>query len=621
MNALDLDLQTVFRLLNTGAASNLCSKDLATRISSCLSPQTASVFVTDTAIICLCLTLTEKIITGLSCQSLPQDVRVFCEDVMRSLFGEMDLMAKLVSLLGCQVQLVSHLSAKCISAYVINDICITGSSCFRWKHTCAEVFQKSTPSSELDCCLWSLTAVIKGVLRADCQTKKDVLMKLLAVLDAAVTYLYTNILPQDTLEPHKTKLTNLSKTTYAFFDLLEVLSAARLRCGVCSSVQRTIFIQSQVLLHIMRADVEYLVKKRVLLLLKRILLRRAGDDWALGDVCTAVHEDGRLTEDMLAMAEAVLQEVDAGWLKDVPVKAQASFFGGNCDVGLSGTQKDDVMLRALCLILLKSLEINIQFPCVKGAQSNIDIQQYFIELMSFLSHHGTLLSPDTHSCSWVSVVFAEQDDDMMESAKALIALYLYQKSLSSSDSGVCIWGCNPHCHFILLLRSLFFDHTVLLDFLISTETCFLEYCVRYLKILSDDWRGFCRSCRHVEDCDGATVTFQADIDIAKTSESSHVPCTRPSTGSDVIAGSVPRLVDYGSSDESEAEASFCPSVTVLEQVETEHVSEYLFGKVVVCLVDLRTAIARLHNRGLFPYNPTSLLKLLNNIETKRNMVR
>lgn len=191
-------------------------------------------------------------------------------------------------------------------------------------------------------------------------------MKLLSGLDASITYLHANLLTQDTQDPHKRELTNLSKTMCEFFDLLEVLSAARLRYGVCSSVQRVIFAQSRALLRVMRADVEYFVKKRALLLLKKSLLRRAGDDWALGEAQSASHEDHSLTEDMLTMADGVLQEVNAGWLKEVPVKAQASFFGGNCDVRLAGTQKDDVILRAVSLILLKSLEINIQRLHWKG---------------------------------------------------------------------------------------------------------------------------------------------------------------------------------------------------------------------------------------------------------------
>nr|XP_055043161.1 protein Lines homolog 1 [Misgurnus anguillicaudatus] len=645
MDASSLDFQNIFISLYAGAAPSLSSKDLASRIASCLTSQTDGP-VSRTDVMCLCLTLTENIITRLSSQSLPQDVRIYYEDVMRSLC-EMDLMAKLVSLLGCQDQLVSHLSTKCMSACVINDISMIESSSSLWRDTCAEVFYKSTPSGELDCCLWSLTCVIKGVLRGDFRNKNDVLTKLLGAMDPSLTCLYASLLPQHTLEPRKTEVTKHCRTLCTFFDLLEVLSAARLRCGVCSSVQRTIFTESRALLHVMRTDVEYFVTKRALLLLKRNLLRRAGEDWALGDVQSGSHVDEGLNEDLLVVADAVLNEVKAGWLQEVSVKAQPSFFGGNCDVHVGGTLRDNVMLRALSLILLKSLEINIQSTCGKGAESNIDVQQYLTELMTFLRCHATHLSTEAHNCCWVTSVFAEQDDDMIESAKALIALYLYQKSLNFSVP-VCLWGCNPHCHFIILLRSLSFDHTVLLDFLISTETCFLEYCVRYLKLLREDWTGFFRSCRHIEDSDGklggprkltANLMVEAlsDKETPESSQMYVVSCARSPTGSDVRAGAVPRLVDYGSSDESEeadesssdlhtnavdfgrmdVEGSLYPSVTTMEQ---DHVFECLFDKVLACLEELKVAIMRLHNKGLFPYNPTSLLKLLNNLQPKKNFV-
>ncbi|XP_042583245.1 protein Lines homolog 1 isoform X1 [Cyprinus carpio] len=630
MDASGLDLQDVFGLLRAGSTPSVCSEELARRISSCFTSQTANApapSVTHTDLMCLCLTLTESIISRLTAQSLPRDATMFYEDVMRRLFGEMNLMAKLVSLLRAQDKLVSHLSAKCMSVYIINDIRISGGSSWMWRHACAEVFEKSVSSSELDSCLWSLTAVIKAVLRGDTgPNQRDVLTKLLSGLDSSIACLYTNLLTPDTQEPHKREPVNLSKTMCEFFDLLEVLSAARLRYGVRSSVQRVMFVESRALLHVVRADVEYLVKKRVVLLLKRSLLRRAGEDWASAGVGLESHEDPGLTEDMRIMADGVLQEVTAGWLKEVPVKAQASFFGGNYDVSLGGTQKDDVILRAVSLILLKSLEINIQSPPWKGSQRDIDVCGYLTELMSFLQRHGTLVSPDAHSCSWVSVVFAEQDDDMMESAKTLIGLYLYQKSLSCSDSGVCVWGCNPHCHFILLLRSLSFDHSVLLDFLISSETCFLEYCVRYLKLLHEDQTAFSSSCRHIEDCDGAERRTDPSVQApSAVSESLDVvPCTRSSTGNDV-----PRLVDYGSSDESEEAEERVPDRnsgntetdsgrTQSGMVQTEHASDSLLGKVFVCLVDLRIAVTRLHNRGLFPYNPTALLKLLNSIEHQRN---
>lgn len=78
-----------------------------------------------------------------------------------------------------------------------------------------------------------------------------------------------------------------------------------------------------------------------------------------------------------------------------------------------------------------------------------------------------------------------------------------------------------------------------------------------------------------------------------------------------------RLVDYGSSDESEEEASGSGhhvNRNVRNSDGDFGGTEGLFNKALVCLEELKTAISRLHNKGLFPYNPTSLLKLLNNVQ-------
>lgn len=92
MDAAGLDLQDVFGVLRAGSAPSLSSEELAIRISSCVTHTD----VTHTDVTCLCLTLTESIISRLTAQSLPQDATVFYEDVTRRLFGDMDLMPKLV---------------------------------------------------------------------------------------------------------------------------------------------------------------------------------------------------------------------------------------------------------------------------------------------------------------------------------------------------------------------------------------------------------------------------------------------------------------------------------------------------------------------------------------------
>lgn len=129
----------------------------------------------------------------------------------------------------------------------------------------------------------------------------------------------------------------------------------------------------------------------------------------------------------------------------------------------------------------------------------------------------------------------------------------------------CTLGCNPHCHFILLLQSLSFDHSVLLDFLISSETCFLEYLVLYLRLLRDCWQDFCSAC------------------------------TRMQTSTAPPAA----LVDYEISEEEEDR----------EQLEISSGSP-LLRTIMKSLEDLQMVVLRLTSRGIFPYNPTSLLRLL-----------
>lgn len=213
-------------------------------------------------------------------------------------------------------------------------------------------------------------------------------------------------------------------------------------------------------------------------------------------------------------------------------------------------------------------------------------------------------------------------------------------SLTSSVPAACEWGCNPHCHFTLLLQSLSFDHTVLLDFLISNETCFLEYCIHYLKHLRNNWQDFCNACCRIENSPTETDTLShADFpDVSATSQLPHddLQCK--------VAEARPNLVDYDISEDSEDEVSNLQNsrnaeepvaeidmrvsgeqsvpgsddrVEKISSASTEGLSE----KVVLCLTELRTVISRLHGRGLFPYNPSSLLKLLQAIETKGQLQR
>lgn len=228
----------------------------------------------------------------------------------------------------------------------------------------------------------------------------------------------------------------------------------------------------------------------------------------------------------------------------------------------------------------------------------------------------------------------------------------------------CDSGSNPHCHFLLLLQSISFDHSVLLDFLISTETCFLEYFVCYLKYLRADWQGFSAACGQIStsvchlqkvlatSCDAniSLVTCKGQLREVELS-----PCALPTRFvSPVEVKSLvlgPCLVDYSSSDESgpenmdyqadkmtsgfsdldmkeevsgfrlqkqthfESSCSWQPTYAQETRAEGSlHISRYVTceasTRAVGCLSELREVLKRLQEKDLFPYNASSLLKLL-----------
>ncbi|XP_028707175.2 protein Lines homolog 1 isoform X4 [Macaca mulatta] len=263
---------------------------------------------------------------------------------------------------------------------------------------------------------------------------------------------------------------------------------------------------------------------------------------------------------------------------------------------------DHVILRAASLVIMKSLEIKFQ-NCSSASEMKVDLQRFMSELLTFLKPH---LQPSLqlhNPCKWLSRVFIEQDDDMLEAAKASLGIYLTLtrgcEATESLTQGKEMWdhhthenGYNPHCIFLFFLKNIGFDSTVLLDFLISSETCFLEYFVRYLKLLQKDWDNFFTICNNFDateskydisicDCVPSLVQDQSTnrtIPHHLTAPHSHIDvCTRHSWASDAPSEplkammskgtdtmctsslSSPRasqsLVDYDSSDDSEVEST------------------------------------------------------------------
>ncbi|XP_064868321.1 uncharacterized protein cers3a isoform X2 [Oncorhynchus nerka] len=394
-----------------------------------------------TELACLVLSLVEKISSKLTSQQLSQETSLYFKDVSTVLFQHMDFMSKLVHLACCKDRLLSHLAAKSVSSYVIFEL-----RCFNtvnqiWEWKCLQVLQNPCSGNELDACTWSLTTVLKAVLKETSEYKPGTVEKLLATFDTALTAAYSQLVPVESLghgnsaSYPSSNTADWATTLTNLLDLLEVLTAARFKLSttsVCFTSSRLSLVQASALLRIVDSHVHYFVKKQVLLLLKRILLQKAGEDMGFGEASSLTHGDDHMTSDILTLADDVLQAVHTDWLQCVPVESAAIFFGGTGQsCGGSSDAFDHVMLRAVSLVVLKSLEYKIQSAGGKGVCNTIGIHGYLSALLLFLRQRGVQLKQGSHSCCWVSLVFGEQDDDMMEAAKALLLLYLHHRMIDT----------------------------------------------------------------------------------------------------------------------------------------------------------------------------------------------
>lgn len=178
--------------------------------------------------------------------------------------------------------------------------------------------------------------------------------KLLLAFDSSLTTLCSGFLPEEaTVVPRR----RCGTTLCLLSDLLEVLTASSSVCGVgvCVKSPRLTHIHASSLLVAVSCSSEHFVRRQVLLLLKRAVLQKVGEDWTSGGAPPTGLKQEQLSSDSSTLAHSVLQAVSAGWLQSLRVECAASFGGHR-----GGRKADSVMLRAIGLLLLKSIELHIQ---------------------------------------------------------------------------------------------------------------------------------------------------------------------------------------------------------------------------------------------------------------------
>ncbi|NXU13201.1 LINES protein, partial [Pardalotus punctatus] len=456
------------------------------------------------------LTLIKMMVAKAESQEIELHMRQkYCE-IFVLLLKEAKVDSKLICLLGCNDQLLSHMASQSLASLVYFQLKEEDALNVTWLSFSLTTLLGFPGNARVAACLWTLTGIIKETLKDALAAGAGALKKLLAPLDAVLEGFYNAILLHHFDSHHYTSpYSEAANNLMSFIDLLEALLASRIELELPFRCQRILFLKVSYVLNLISSSIPYVIKKKLILLLKKCVLYKSREDAKSGSLFL---QTPSLCEDMLALSNSVLQVVNLTWLNQIPLGGKFSYFGSTEAAPGDDSQggSDQTVLRAISLVVLKALEFKIHNSATE-AEIKGDFESSMSQLLEFWRSHVKPSPPVVHPCEWLCLVFMEQDDDMWEAAKALLIIYLKfdrlghnaadnlsQKEEESWKFLVHASGYNPHCIFLFFLEKMTFDSTVLLDFLISSETCFLEYLVRYLKLLGKEWHQFVDVCNHFD---------------------------------------------------------------------------------------------------------------------------
>ncbi|XP_057578968.1 protein Lines homolog 1 [Hippopotamus amphibius kiboko] len=495
-------------LLDVQGKHQPSSVNLAIRSVAPVCLQRHSQMSSTREIILLQLTVIRVMISRILSVETESHAKEKYRDIIKILLKSSDIDSKLTCMFQNSDKLLSHMAAKCLALLLYFQLKEKMTLSNSWVSFCQKNLSEYSESDKVVNCLWVLTFVIKEIFKDTCSQKTEILKQFLTPFDAIFEAFYNSLFSQH-FENHQ-NTSKLINSLICFLELLELLIASRIHLKLHFTCQRILFLKPSIVFDVITWPVHAFVKRKFIIFIKKCLLCKVGEDLCQGSVPAFMPPDHPLDVDLLALADAVLQAVDLGLLRTLSVHGKPSCFGGNevqpgCE-RVAGP--DHVILRAASLVIIRSLEIKFQ-NCVSANEMTVVLQRFMSELLTFLKPH---LQPSLQSrnlCEWLSRVFIEQDDDMLEAARAALGIYLkLTRECAAAESSTQekeMWnhhthenGYNPHCIFLFILKSIGFDSTVLLDFLISSETCFLEYFVRYLKLLQKDWDNFFAVCKYFD---------------------------------------------------------------------------------------------------------------------------
>lgn len=221
-----------------------------------------------------------------------------------------------------------------------------------------------------------------------------------------------------------------------------------------------------------------------------------------------------LPEETCALAHLIVRYVkDFRLLDSLPYRRTEgqtvhSFVGTIQSTEPSQPNIDKTLLQKMVLLVLKSVAITVKETRCDSSDSSIGSDDYdFYQDMQLIERsirdvlkkvdvfikNSLDFHPETTFSKILIHLFSDQDDYMIESMVCTldITVGIYYRNSVFPD---LIAMLSPSFTFIEFLKVVSHDSDVLLDYLVSNETCFLLYLLRFLKYVRRNWSTFVVSC-------------------------------------------------------------------------------------------------------------------------------
>ncbi|XP_041985825.1 protein lines [Aricia agestis] len=328
-------------------------------------------------------------------------------------------------------------------------------------------------------------------------------------------------------------LSNAENCILTFFSLWENIISVKANLSVIDTKPFYADLQSFVDL-LRNTNLPSLIYSHLLSLFNEVLCY--GSTLALQDI---------LPEEICCLAHSIVRYVkDFRLLNDVRVQSNRSGFGflgnecrvinnftlgsevtplstsiqlvdqsyGDGDDSQSKSEVDKTMLQRMSLLVLKSVAVTVKEMRCDSSDSSIDSSDYnaiqdmqiversirdVLKKLDAFIRNRLEFHPETPFTKMLIHLFSEQDDYLIESMVCTLDItvgIVYRNSMYPD----LIPMLNPIMSFIEFLKVVSHDSDVLLDYLVSNETCFLLYLLRFLKYVRRNWPKFLETCQHID---------------------------------------------------------------------------------------------------------------------------